>query len=168
MIDLILAFFHSLEWKAPILSFIESKCMLFDNEEENKLEYTVAHNDFKELAEGLIEGMIKELGATNDQFGEAFESASQTAGFKKVSKILESVDSFEVFKKMMLKKNSDLNKEAAEILLAQEASIAQLKEDEAKPADVTKSPEPKARDPTDQTTPDGPGEESPDTKKEML
>jgi len=118
MIDLILAFFHSLEWKAPILSFIESKCMLFDSEEENKLEYTQIHKEFKELAEGLIEGMIKELGADNEQFGDAFESAQQTQGFKKVSKILESVDSFEIFKKMMLKKNADLNKEAEEILLA--------------------------------------------------
>lgn len=47
MIDFILAFFHSAEWKAPVLSFIEEKCIVFDDEEENKLEYTIIHKEFK-------------------------------------------------------------------------------------------------------------------------
>lgn len=118
LIDLILSFFHSLEWKAPILSFIESKCMLFDNEDENKLEYTDIHKEFKELAEGLIEGLLKETGAGNEAFAEAFEQANQTQGFAKVQKILASIDSFTTFKKMMLKKNADLNREAEEMIKA--------------------------------------------------
>ena len=47
LIDLILSFFHSMEWKAPVLSFIESKCVSFDSEDENKLEYTTIHREFK-------------------------------------------------------------------------------------------------------------------------
>ena len=123
LIDLILAFFHSMEWKMPILSFIETKCAVFDDEDENKLEYTQIHKEFKELAEGLIEGMLKELGASNDDFGAAFDKANDTLGFQKVKKIIESIDNFSVFKKMMVKKNSDLNKEAIEMLKAKEESL---------------------------------------------
>ncbi len=112
LIDLILSFFHSLEWKAPVLSFIEANCMCFDSEEENKLEYTAIHKEFKALTEGLIEGMLKETGASNDAFAEAFDEANKTLGFQKVSKIINSIDSFSTFKSMMLKKNADLNSEA--------------------------------------------------------
>jgi hypothetical protein len=75
LIDLILSFFHSAEWKAPVLSFIEEKCVVFDNEEENKLEYTITHKEFKALCEKLIEAMLWELGASNEMFSEAFQKA---------------------------------------------------------------------------------------------
>lgn len=69
--------------------------------------------------------MLKELGASNDDFGLAFEKANDTLGFQKVKKIIESIDSFAVFKKMMVKKNQDLNKEAMEMLKAKEESLKQ-------------------------------------------
>jgi hypothetical protein len=34
---------QSPRWKMPILSFIEENCIIFDNEDENKLEYTTIH-----------------------------------------------------------------------------------------------------------------------------
>ena len=81
LIDLILSFFHSAEWKGPVLSFIETNCSIFDEEDENKLEYTMIHKQFKELTEGLIEGMLSELGASNDDFASAFDKANDTLGF---------------------------------------------------------------------------------------
>ena len=103
LIDLILSFFHSPEWKAPVLSYIEEKCIVFDDEEENKLEYTVIHSDFKKLAEGLIEAMLWELGATPEMFAEAFEKAQNTPGYDKITRIIESIDNYEIFSKMMRK-----------------------------------------------------------------
>jgi hypothetical protein len=94
-----------MEWKMPILSFIETRSCAFDDETENKLEYTQIHKEFKEIAEGLIEEMLKELGASNEDFALAFEKGEETLGFQKVKKILESIDSFSTFKKMMVKKN---------------------------------------------------------------
>lgn len=120
LIDLILSFFHSAEWKAPVLSFIEEKCIVFDDEEENKLEYTVIHSEFKKLAEGLIEAMLWELGATPEMFGEAFEKASNTPGYQKITKIIESIDNYEIFAKMMRKKNAALNEAAFKMLAKQE------------------------------------------------
>ena len=120
LIDLILSFFHSPEWKAPVLSFIEEKCIVFDDEEENKLEYTVIHKEFKGLAEKLIEAMLWELGATSEMFGEAFEKASSTPGYQKISKIIESIDNYPIFARMMRKKNASLNEAAFKVLHQQE------------------------------------------------
>lgn len=126
--------------------------MLFDNEEENKLEYTQIHKEFKELSEGLIEGLLKETGADNEAFAEAFEKAEKTAGFSKVQKIFDSIESFTIFKKMMLKKNADLNREAEEMLRAQEES---LKISQQQPQTTT----PQKEQPVQQehVTPDGKG-----------
>ena len=46
------------------MSFLDEFCIGFDNEEENKLEYTKIHFDFKKLVEDLIGELIAELGVT--------------------------------------------------------------------------------------------------------
>lgn len=43
MLDSITEFLKSPLWKNPILEFIDKHCMNFDEEEENKLEYTTIH-----------------------------------------------------------------------------------------------------------------------------
>ena len=52
--DIIINFLRSPRWKTPIMSFLDEYCIVFDNEEENKLEYTKIHGDFKKLVEELI------------------------------------------------------------------------------------------------------------------
>lgn len=41
--DLILNFIKSPRWKTPVLSFIDEYCIIFDDEDENKFEYTDLH-----------------------------------------------------------------------------------------------------------------------------
>ncbi len=43
ILDSITEFLKSPIWKNPILEFIDKHCMGFDDEEENKLEYTTIH-----------------------------------------------------------------------------------------------------------------------------
>jgi len=31
-------------WKTPIMSFLDENCIIFDDDDENKLEYTTVHN----------------------------------------------------------------------------------------------------------------------------
>ena len=42
--DIIINFLRSPRWKAPIMSYLDENCILFDSEDENKLEYTSIHN----------------------------------------------------------------------------------------------------------------------------
>jgi len=46
------------------MSFIDEFCTVFDDEDENKLEFTKIHNDFKKIVEDLLEELMKELGVT--------------------------------------------------------------------------------------------------------
>jgi len=41
--DCLITFLKSPRWKTPVVSYIEEHCLIFDNEEENKLEYTTIH-----------------------------------------------------------------------------------------------------------------------------
>jgi hypothetical protein len=60
--DIIINFLRSPRWKTPIMSFLDEYCIIFDNEDENKLEYTPIHHSFKKLVEELIGELLAELG----------------------------------------------------------------------------------------------------------
>ena len=40
---MIIGFLRSPRWKTPVMSFIDEYCTVFDDEEENKLEFTKIH-----------------------------------------------------------------------------------------------------------------------------
>jgi len=61
---MIINFLRSPRWKTPIMSYLDEHCIIFDNEEENKLEYTEKHKNFKLLVEELIGCLLAELGVT--------------------------------------------------------------------------------------------------------
>ena len=63
---MIINFLRSRRWKTPVMSFLDKHCILFDSEEENKLEYTTIHNQFKNLVEELIGHLLAELGVTQE------------------------------------------------------------------------------------------------------
>lgn len=60
--DIIINFLRSPRWKTPIMSFLDEYCIIFDNEDENKLEYTSIHHQFKKIVEELIGELLAELG----------------------------------------------------------------------------------------------------------
>jgi len=64
-------------FKSPLISFIDENCLVFDNEEENKLEYTNVHNKFKDVVEGLLDMYMKDLNVTDEQFFEACQLGTE-------------------------------------------------------------------------------------------
>ena len=54
----VVGFLASPVWLSPLQTFVERECLIFDAEEENKLEYTPVHNHYRELVEGLLEGFL--------------------------------------------------------------------------------------------------------------
>lgn len=52
--DIIINFLRSPRWKSPIMSFLDDNCIVFDTEDENKLEYTVIHNVNDDLIDYII------------------------------------------------------------------------------------------------------------------
>ena len=107
--DIIINFLRSPRWKTPIMSFLDEYCIIFDNEDENKLEYTPIHNQFKNTVEELIGCLLAELGVTQEQFLEACEKATKNPIHKKIVDQIVAVDNFVAFKKLMCKRNAELN-----------------------------------------------------------
>lgn len=106
------------------MSFLDEKCIVFDSEDENKLEFTPIHNvsfiliftnclqEFKKLVEGLLMELMGELGVTEDQFYEACEKASVNPIHKKIVDQIIAVENFMSFKRLMVKRNTELNEQA--------------------------------------------------------
>lgn len=49
-------------WRNPLLDFIEENCIIFEDAEENKFEYTKIFQEFTGLSALLLETMIEEIG----------------------------------------------------------------------------------------------------------
>lgn len=93
------------------MDFVEKHCMLFEDEEENRLEYTDIHMKFKSLIEGQLEAFIQDLGITQKIFMEACERA-QSKIHEELLTQLVAVDDFMLFKQIMVQRNRAMTQEA--------------------------------------------------------
>ena len=106
------------------MSFLDENCLVFDTEEENRLEYTSIHNAFKKIVDDLLSELMAELGVTQDQFLDACTKASQNPLHKKIVDQITAVDNFIAFKKLMVKRNTELNEMALKMSMGQHLSQA--------------------------------------------
>eukprot|EP00427_Karlodinium_veneficum_P011805 CAMPEP_0169087788 /NCGR_PEP_ID=MMETSP1015-20121227/14413_1 /TAXON_ID=342587 /ORGANISM="Karlodinium micrum, Strain CCMP2283" /LENGTH=615 /DNA_ID=CAMNT_0009148031 /DNA_START=45 /DNA_END=1888 /DNA_ORIENTATION=+ len=119
--DYLVTALKSPTWVLPIAEFVDSRCDIFDDEEENKFEYTVCHNDFKRLIEDLFMVHLLDVSVSAEQF-QAFSQnglSSKQALHHILCEQLLSVDDFLIFKAMMVKRNADLDRKAALALSAE-------------------------------------------------
>lgn len=113
MFDFVLQFLESDKFDAAVMDFVDEKCFLFDDEEENKLIYTDIHQEFCEHIEGLLSTNLFELGITNEMFVDSCEKARHARDINmKVFERLTAMDDFQTFKKIMAKRNTELQLEA--------------------------------------------------------
>lgn len=63
---------------------------------------------------------MAELEITQEQFLDACQKASSNSVHKKVVDQIIAVDNFVAFKKLMIKRNSELNEEALKMMLQKE------------------------------------------------
>ncbi|KAM4041749.1 cilia- and flagella-associated protein 36 [Anomaloglossus baeobatrachus] len=117
VLESVLAFLGCPAWTAPVSGFIEHKCSVFDDEQENKLSYTEIHNEYKDLVEKLIQEHLTEMGISEEQFQQACMSPlAQSPDIKNMLQSVIAVEDFLVFKEMMLQKNIELQLQAIQII----------------------------------------------------
>ncbi|PNW78492.1 hypothetical protein CHLRE_09g395250v5 [Chlamydomonas reinhardtii] len=125
----------------PLMGFIDEKCLIFTPEEENKFEYTIYHNEFKELVDGLLTEFLEDLGVGAEQFYQVVAKAQgsdQLTSF--VVQTILTVDDFLMFKAMMVRRNIDLTNqvlEAVEEARRLEAKAAAASKPEASGGSLT-------------------------------
>lgn len=135
-----IGFLQSPTWRVPIDSFIDARCLVFDNEEENKHEYATCHQDYLDMIDHHLETALQDLGVKPEEFLAAFGSGETTDNQQLddllFSEILAMTD-FLAFKKMMVARNVELElivlkhmqEEAAKKKAAQKAAAdAQAKD----------------------------------------
>lgn len=114
---LVAAIFRSPTWVSPISKFVDENCFTFEDQDENKLEYTLIHNAFKLLIDELLEAHLQELAVTPEQF-ERFchhGMGGSNEFHKELVEQLLSVDDFLIFKAMMVKRNAQLYRQALDM-----------------------------------------------------
>ncbi|KAG8000249.1 Inactive phospholipase D5, partial [Nibea albiflora] len=117
VVESIVGYLGSPEWVIPVTDFMENRCTVFDDEDENKLSYTEIHLQYKKLVEKLLDNYMQEVGINEQQFLDAC-----TSPFAK-SKTLQSVfqpvlatDDFQVFRSLMVQKNMELQLQALRVI----------------------------------------------------
>ena len=63
------------------------------------------------MVEGLLEELMRELGVTDEQFVQACEKAAKNPIHKKIVDQIMAVDNFTAFKRLMIKRNTELNQQ---------------------------------------------------------
>jgi hypothetical protein len=97
------------------MDFIDEKCAVFDSSEENKFSYSDIHKDFCDHVEALMTENLGELGITIELF---FVSCQKSRNNRSINQIvferLTAIDDFQTFKKVMIRRNIELQIEAME------------------------------------------------------
>lgn len=115
--DFVMHLFGSPAWEVPVMCFIDEHCASFDTEEENKFIYTELHVQFRELVESVLCSNLAEIGLTASDFADVCERSRQSSdiSMEVVNQIL-AMDDFLTFKKLMIKRNLELELEAIKAL----------------------------------------------------
>lgn len=79
---------------------------------------------------------MAELGVSDEQFVEACRKAEQNPIHKKIVDQIMAVDNFLAFKKLMVKRNQELNRQAMEMYLKMQAKKGQTPTDGAEQAEA--------------------------------
>ncbi len=121
--DFVLQFLESDKFDASVMNFLDEKCDVFDDEEENKFIYTSIHKEFCEHIEALISSNLGELGITNEMFLDACEKGRAGRDINTtVFERLIAMDDFQTFKKIMTKRNTELQLESLQSYKGKSAS----------------------------------------------
>nr|XP_057914569.1 cilia- and flagella-associated protein 36 isoform X2 [Doryrhamphus excisus] len=117
VVESIVGYLGSPEWVIPVTDFMEHKCTVFDDEDENKLSYTEIHLQYKKLVEKLLENYMQEVGINEQQFLDA--CTSPFAKSKTVQSVFQPVlatDDFQMFRSLMVQKNMELQLQALRVI----------------------------------------------------
>jgi len=111
--DFVLQFLESEKFDASVMDFVDEKCDVFDDEDENKLIYTEIHREFCDHVEALIDSNLGEVGITTEMFVDSCEKARNSRDINStVFERLVAMDDFQTFKKIMTKRNTQLHMES--------------------------------------------------------
>ncbi|OQR86620.1 hypothetical protein ACHHYP_10353 [Achlya hypogyna] len=124
--DFVMNLFQSPAWEVPIMSFIDENCASFDTDDENKFIYTDLHQQFRDAVDGVLTANLAEIGITPTDFADICVKCrnSTEISMAVVNQIL-AIDDFMTFKKLMVKRNLELELEVITAVRDQKEKAAE-------------------------------------------
>ncbi|XP_073338756.1 cilia- and flagella-associated protein 36 [Pagrus major] len=117
VVESIVGYLGSPEWVIPVTDFMENKCTVFDDEDENKLSYTEIHLQYKKLVEKLLDNYMQEVGINEQQFLDACTSPiAKSKTLQSVFMPVLATDDFQIFRSLMVQKNMELQLQALRVI----------------------------------------------------
>ncbi|XP_071549166.1 cilia- and flagella-associated protein 36 isoform X2 [Panulirus ornatus] len=117
ILDSLVNFLRGPVWNVPILTFIEHKSLIFEAGVDENEDHHKIHEEYKTLVDFMLGSYMEDMGINPEQFESACGKASMNTPFHQT--LFEQVwaaDDFEIFKRMMIQKNIELQLQALEIL----------------------------------------------------
>jgi len=115
-LDYINEFIKSPIWSHQVQSFVDENCLVFDNEEESRHCHHDIWKEFNKLVEDVLAKYVNSLGLTLSQFIAAVDGGGKQDVVDSILKYTRCCDDFMAFKKMMLHRNVELEREALAII----------------------------------------------------
>uniref|UniRef100_A0A674F1E2 Cilia- and flagella-associated protein 36 n=1 Tax=Salmo trutta TaxID=8032 RepID=A0A674F1E2_SALTR len=132
VVESIAGYLSSPEWVIPVTDFMENKCTVFDDEDENKLTYTDIHQQYKHLVEKLLETYMQEVGINEQQFLEACSSPfAKSKTLQAVFHPILATDDFQMFRALMVQKNMELQLQALRVIKERNGALPECLTDGA-------------------------------------
>uniref|UniRef100_A0A1A8GQE1 Cilia- and flagella-associated protein 36 n=2 Tax=Nothobranchius korthausae TaxID=1143690 RepID=A0A1A8GQE1_9TELE len=117
IVESLVGYLGSPEWVTPVTDFMENKCTVFDDEDENKLSYTEIHEQYKKLVEKLLETYMQEVGINEQQLlGACTSPFTKSKSLQPVFQPIFATDDFQIFRSLMVQKNMELQLQALRVL----------------------------------------------------
>ncbi|KAI3363402.1 hypothetical protein L3Q82_012017, partial [Scortum barcoo] len=117
VVESIVGYLGSPEWVIPVTDFMENKCTVFDDEDENKLSYTEIHLQYKKLVEKLLDNYMQEVGINEQQFLDACTCPlAKSKTLQSVFQPVLATDDFQMFRALMVQKNMELQLQALRVI----------------------------------------------------
>ncbi|KAB5518313.1 hypothetical protein PHYPO_G00164280 [Pangasianodon hypophthalmus] len=124
VVESIAGYLGSPDWLLPLTDFMENKCSVFDDEEENKLSYTEIHQQYKQLVEKLLENYMQEVGISEQQFLDACSSPlTKSKTLQALFQPVLATNDFQMFRSLMVQKNVELQLQALRVIKERNGSL---------------------------------------------
>ncbi|CAG0905210.1 unnamed protein product, partial [Darwinula stevensoni] len=135
--DSLLEFLTGPIWNIPVLTFIEERSVVFDPESDADEEFQKIFAEYKYLVDRMLGSYMQDLDISAEDFHEACTEVTTTSEIIPAIKqvLYEQIwaaENYDIFKRMMIEKNIDLQLQALEILQAKYGIL--LRRDEEVPS----------------------------------
>ncbi|XP_044746894.1 cilia- and flagella-associated protein 36 isoform X3 [Coccinella septempunctata] len=119
--DSLVCFLRGPIWDAPIQNFIEEKSLIFEpNNAENEDDYQKIFDEYKNLVDFMLGNFMEDVGITPAQFEYAsFKTRQHHHSLRFDQSTFEQIwaaNNYEMFKRMMTRRNIDLQLQALELI----------------------------------------------------